>query len=163
MAAKPIRLTQKQWLNIIIISIAFMILLFTLVGQILEKKLTHSTESEAPFKNIEKLQIDNWSAIQINSDCQQSKKLVSVNQCLVILEEWRTYSPMVITNEFDKGKTVLNLEVSIDSQKSSWQLKLHNQQLMLISQEQKLAFILTTEQRKSLFPDELLKNWLDNK
>lgn len=150
-------LNQRQWLNIMTVATAFMILIFVMVGKVVEKKLTPES-SDRPFSDMQKIRIADWSA-ELNKDgCLQSRNILSAQQCLSLFDAWRNFSPSAWLQDTRNAETVLNIEITLPSNQQQWQLK-WNQLTLLQQTDAPRAIILNPAQTSELFPTALLQTW----
>ncbi len=139
------------------VATAFMILIFVMVGKVVEKKLTPES-SVRPFADMQKIRIADWSAEVNNDGCLQSRAVLSPQQCLSLFDAWRNFSPSAWLQETQNAETVLNIEITLPSNQQQWQLK-WNQLTLLQQTDASQAIILNPAQTSQLFPNTLLQTW----
>ncbi len=161
MASQKKPLNQRQWLNIMTVATAFMILIFVMVGKVVEKKLTPES-LERPFSNLQKIRIADWNAERNKDGCFQSPNILSTQQCVSLFDAWRNFSPSAWLQETQNAETVLNIEITLPSNQQQWQLK-WNQLTLLQQTDSSQAIILNPAQTSELFPKTLLQTWSSSK
>lgn len=152
-------LTQHQWLSIMMIATAFMILLFTVIGKVLEQKLAAPIPNQAlPFSHLSKISIGEWSAAlnTENNTCTQQPKVIPSSQCFELFEQWHKFEPIANSNLMAQTP-MLTLELELETNQT-WYLYLEPS-LALAQANSQNFFMLTPKQLKRLLPDQLLNFW----
>ena len=176
---------QRLWLNVIIIATAFMILLFTVVGKLMEDKSPAATV-ETPFADLTELRIGNWHVKQTNQQCQQSQQLLSTNECFELIQHWQSFKPTAWLSK-KNSPVVLSIVMTFQPDPSRqtgpsnhqqfWQLQLADRPKLsyqaVESEKSKTRnpnstaghamtndILLTDKQLRLLFPRALLTKWL---
>ena len=176
---------QRLWLNVIIIATAFMILLFTVVGKLMEDKSPAATV-ETPFADLTELRIGNWHVKQTNQQCQQSQQLLSTSECFELIQHWQSFKPTAWLSK-KNSPVVLSIVMTFQPDPSRqtgpsnhqqfWQLQLADRPKLsyqaVESEKSKTRnpnstaghamtndILLTDKQLSLLFPRALLTKWL---
>lgn len=157
MASPKKPMTHRQWLNIMTVTTAFMILLFVIVGRIMEQKLTPAAPPERPFADIQSLSIGDWQATLSETGWKQSPSLLTETELAVMMHHWQKFEPTAWSNQLNHPE-VLTVAVTINQTTHTWRLLLGELPLLLTDQRPS-AIVLSTSEFNRLFPSNLLKHW----
>ncbi|NVJ58957.1 MAG: hypothetical protein HWE27_01140 [Gammaproteobacteria bacterium] len=153
-------LTQRHWLSVIMVATAFMILLFTVIGKVLEKKLEPTADIEPlPFATLSRISISTWSAsLNANTEkCNQQPVVISEQQCLNLFAVWRSFKPIAVLNQQASQKPMLSITLTLETEEF-WMLYLEPSIGLTRATDHK-TLLLSPQQLKTMLPDQLLNYW----
>ncbi len=156
MATTNSSLSHRQWLNVIIIAIAFMMLLFVVIGKVMEKKLS-SNNSSFPFERITGIQIEYWQATVRAGEIQQSPELLTQLELSQLFRRWRSLQSYAWSNEINDAQALAVTLSFNDRDKEAWRLLLSSPPMLQKTNESK-ALLLDDEKLTQLIPDRLLQS-----
>ncbi len=157
MASSKKPMTQRQWLNIMTVTTAFMILLFVIVGRIMEQKLAPAEPLDRPFKNIQSLTIADWQVSLSDDGWQQLPEWLTESELTTMMHRWQNFQPTAWSNQSDFPE-VLTMTLINSNKTERWRLLLGDMPL-LKSELQDNAIVLSNSEFNRLFPPALLHHW----
>ncbi|MCO7224461.1 hypothetical protein [Pleionea sp. CnH1-48] len=152
MAYKKKKLTQRQWLNIIIMVMAVMMLVFVMTGRIIEKKLEPNQPSPL-FSQLTKLTIAQWSVSQQQEQWHQEPAVLSHQELLQMVQSWQSFIPNLWLQQAPESQG-LNIQLNNPQELEQWQLLTHPYPI-LVNQKTGKAVVLSQQDLTQLLPPSL--------
>lgn len=157
MASSKKPMTHRQWLNIMTVTTAFMILLFVIVGRIMEQKLTPAEPPERPFASIQALTVGDWQVTLSPDGWLQRPRLLTETELATMMHHWQQFEPTVWSNQVNHPE-VFTVDVTVNQITQRWRLLLGELPL-LHTEQQSSAIVLNKSEFNRLFPTNLLEHW----
>ncbi|NVK89484.1 MAG: hypothetical protein HWE13_15205 [Gammaproteobacteria bacterium] len=165
MAASKSALNQRQWLTVIMLATAFMILLFTIIGKIFEQRAeSQLAVSHAYFADINAITLGDWTVRLLvlpdgSQECRDNANLLSATECSAYIDHWRQLQPQAILNQTDtEGKEFIAISLERQTRTEQWRFY-PNALPRLVNLDTQTTVFLSNQQVRQLFPERLLKHW----